>query len=89
MNKTQYGLKLALIVILGVIPMYADAFVQGNIFQNPDTTDFTQGHTIFNSPVNSGSPRYRNLLFAFYLWDALHHGSNPPGARRISTRTTT
>jgi hypothetical protein len=83
MNKKQSGLKLALTVILGTIPMYADAFVQGNIFQNPDTTDFTQGHTIFNSPVNTGSPVSDLVNWTFTCSTCSGYGLSGSGAAKV------
>jgi hypothetical protein len=83
MTKKQYVLKLALTVILGAIPMYADAFVQGNIFQNPDTTDFTQGHTIFNSPVNSGSPVSDLVNWTFICSTCSGYGLSGSGAAKV------
>jgi hypothetical protein len=72
-----------LIVILGAIPMHATAIVQGNIFQNPDTTDFTQGHTIFNSPVNSGSPVSDLVNWTFTCSTCSGYGLSGSGAAKV------
>jgi hypothetical protein len=72
-----------LIVILGAIPMHATAIVQGNIFQNPDDTDFTQGHTIFNSPVNSGSPVSDLVSWTFACSTCSGYGISGSGAAKV------
>jgi hypothetical protein len=82
MTKKQCVFDL-LIVILGAIPMHATAIVQGNIFQNPDDTDFTQGHTIFNSPVNSGTPVSDLVSWTFTCSTCSGYGISGSGAAKV------
>jgi hypothetical protein len=82
MTKKQCVFDL-LIVILGAIPMHATAIVQGNIFQNPDDTDPTQGNTIFNSPVNSGSPVSDLVNWTFSCSTCTGYGLSGSGAAKV------
>jgi len=77
------GLKLALVVILGAIPMHASAIVSGNVFQNPDQTDFTQGHTIYNSPTNIGSPVSDLVNWTFACSTCGGYGISGSGAAKV------
>jgi len=82
MTNKQYIFDL-LIVILGAVPMHATAIVQGNIFQSTDYTDFTQGSTIFNSPVNSGSPVSDLVNWTFACSTCTGYGISGSGAAKV------
>ncbi len=82
MAKKQCTFNLLIVTLVG-IPSYATAVVQGNIFQNPDTTDFTQGHTIFNSPVNTGSPVSDLVNWTFTCSTCSGYGLSGSGAAKV------
>ncbi|GEM_PF-5943176 len=58
-------IHLAALIVGSAFHAQASAIVQGAVFQNPDDTDFTQGHTIYNSPVNIGSPVNDTISWSF------------------------
>lgn len=70
-------------MIAASMPMCADAIVQGAVFQNPDTTDFTQGHTIYNSPVNIGSPVSDTITWNFTCSTCTGYGITASGAAKV------
>jgi hypothetical protein len=83
-SQTIGLVKAALIgVALAAMPMYAGAIVQGNVFQSLDDTDFTQGHTIFNSPVNAGSPVSDTVSWSFTCSTCTGYGISGSGAAKV------
>lgn len=82
--STEPRLLGALVVIIaGAIPMQASAVVQGAVFQNPDTTDYTQGHDIYMSPVNTGSPTSDLVSWTFTCSTCSGYGITADGSAKV------